>query len=85
MRKQWTLIIWDEVSVPDNCLKMLSNGSRKRAVFDNILYKYIYCGVCLLATRILSRKSMLIGEVANWGTELIQNLYIGHENWLLIG
>ena len=22
------------------------------------------------------------GEVANSGTELIQNLYLGHENWL---
>ena len=44
----------------------------------------IYSGIRLLATRVLLIKWLLICEVANKGTELIQNLYQGPENWLLI-
>ena len=44
----------------------------------------MYSGIRYLATRVLLIKWLLIREVANKGTELIQNLYLEPEDWLLI-
>ena len=41
----------------------------------------IYSGVCLLATRVLSR---LVANNSTMETELIQNLHLGQESLLLI-
>ena len=38
-----------------------------------------YCEVCLLAIGFVRKM------VANRETELIQNLYLGYKNWLLLG
>ena len=51
-------------SVPE---KSVVKG-RKSLMAGVVQYRYhctTYSGVCLLATRVLSRKSLLIGEVAN--------------------
>ena len=48
------------------------------------MFVCVYSGIRLLATRVLLIKWLLIREVANKGTELIQNLHLGPEDWLLL-
>ena len=75
--------------------RKFSNTAASVTIINLSFPGYLYCdaslvqirvsGVCLLATRVLSIKWLQVGKVAKMGTKLIQNLRLGHENWLLTG